>query len=97
MTQAPRIEFGKYAGWLVADVPDTYLEYMIKIYEEKVATYKAELANRQARTDANMSLAERMVTAGYLALAKEMHPYAGGTNDDMAELNKVVAALRARL
>ena len=97
MTNAPRIEFGKYAGWLITDVPDTYLEFMIKIYEKNVATYKAELADRQARMDANMSLAERMVTAGYRALAREMHPDYGGTNDDMVELNKVVAALRARL
>jgi hypothetical protein len=39
---------------------------------------------------------DEIVAAGYRALAKERHPDAGGTQEDMAKLNEAAELLRRK-
>jgi hypothetical protein len=39
-------------------------------------------------------LASRIIDSGYRAMAKSLHPDAGGSNDAMLELNQARDALR---
>lgn len=92
-----QLRFGKYAGYDLRDIPTEYLEWMITQSERTIRDFSAELERRQTFEDASLSMAERIVQAGYRALAKQYHPDFGGTNVQMQELNGTIEALREML
>lgn len=97
-----QLTFGKYAGREISDpaVPTAYLAWL---YEDRVAldeALKEELARREAEAEGNVTWPERIIAAGFRALAMQHHPDHGGDSDDMrailganAELRRLVAGL----
>lgn len=83
------LKFGKYRGYDLTETPDDYLEWLVATQEKTLAEYREELERRRALQDARLSWAERIVQAGFRALAMEYHPDRGGNNEDMRQ---VVAA-----
>jgi hypothetical protein len=56
-----------------------------------------EEQKRKADLAAKLAIAEKLVNAGYRALAREAHPDAGGSSEKMHELTKAVEWLRGQI
>jgi hypothetical protein len=97
--------FGKYRGWLLRDIPEDYLRWLlsgqIELRAPLEASVKAELDARfQERIRSNstgepippfvdVATATRIVKTGRRALAVRVHPDTGGSNEEMALINLV--------
>lgn len=85
------IEFGKFKGRDLNDpeIPTKYLEWLYGSMVTTVEEIQAELARREQAEANDVSLAERMVSAGFHAMSKEC------ANDEEAlrELTGTRAAL----
>ena len=92
-----KLEFGKYRGADLRDVPDGYLEWLISTRREELRLYEAEATRREEAQEADASVAERLVGAGYRVMAQKLHPDAGGSTVEMQELNRARDALRDML
>jgi uncharacterized protein (DUF3820 family) len=91
------LEFGKYAGRSISDVPEQYLRWLLEHNGKIVAAVKAELEFRETESLANLSMEERIVEAGFRALALKCHPDRdGGSHEEMLELNATTEKLRRR-
>lgn len=89
------LKFGVHKGKSIQDVPDDYLEWMVKSSQASIDMAMKELQRRQSVNDASMPMVERILAAGYKALAKQYHP---DVNKDggklMQELNGTYEALK---
>jgi hypothetical protein len=92
-----RLRFGQYKGQPISAVPADYLEFLIKTAEETISDCREELTRREAAAEASLPWVQRVVEAGFRALAKQHHPDHGGTNDAMSELIAAVECLRERV
>lgn len=71
------LTFGKYKGEDIEDVPDDYVDFMVKNNEEGLRTWKAERDRRdnEARAQAlkvDGSFMARIIKAGYEVMQKEV-------------------------
>ena len=80
------MDFGQYKGKDLADVPASYLEYLIRDSEDKMRIWHGELTRRQQVEEADQTMIERIAVAGYRALALKHHPDQGGTADGFRAL-----------
>lgn len=89
-----KMPYGKYKGLALEQIPTTYLEWILKSMKESAASIEDELEAREQQESATLSMARRLIEAGYRQLAKQMHPDAGGDTAAMQELNGTVERLR---
>lgn len=80
------INFGKYKGTRLSDVPEDYVLWMIDNSKKTITLYQAELDRRKLVEEGSMSMVERIAAEGYRSLAKKMHPDAGGSAEDFRSL-----------
>ena len=92
-----RLEFGKYRGHDIRDVPEDYLQWLIMNSEQTLEMCRRELERRENAEQASMSWMERLIKTGYRELVKRHHPDAGGTTEDMQSLNASYEALNDAL
>jgi hypothetical protein len=78
--------FGKYNGMAFENVPSDYFEWLIGTRKKDIEAYQAELDRRAAAEVASLTMTERIIVAGYRALAKTMHPDVGGSKEQFQEL-----------
>jgi hypothetical protein len=90
------LEFGKYAGRDMSDVPEQFLRWLLEHNSKIVAAVRAELEFRENQSYANLSMEERIVEAGYRTLSLKVHPDTGGSHEEMVELNATAEKLRRR-
>lgn len=97
--------WGQFQGTPVAELPDSYLEWLNDAAEVRSMALRQAIAaeyNRRSerRRIANLlldhmnmcpdpSLAARWIEVGYRALAKTEHPDAGGSHDRMVAVHDV--------
>jgi DNA-binding FrmR family transcriptional regulator len=86
--------FGKYKGEPISSPPSEYIEFLIQSATETIEDCRQELERRAQVEEANKSVAEKIVEAGYRELVKRHHPDLGSDGEMMRELNSAVAALR---
>lgn len=89
------LEFGKYRGWDIEEVPRDYLEWLLDRADKQAEMLRGELERRDMVEAATESMIEQVITQGYRALAKKHHPDYGGDTEQMKEVNAAVAALRS--
>jgi Putative quorum-sensing-regulated virulence factor len=89
------MEFGKYKGYPLREVPDNYLEWLIESYERNVRLWRSELDRRASEAEANQTWLQRLISAGYKALAVKHHPDHGGLEEDMKAINAANERLKA--
>jgi hypothetical protein len=94
---APIFPFGTHKGLPITEVPKEYLEWYLRENEVLMKQCRAELERRDALEEATQSMAERIIQAGYRALAKQMHPDLGGDPAQFRELQGTVEELRSAL
>jgi hypothetical protein len=80
------LTFGKHRGHDVRDVPREYLEWLLASAHQTVTEVEAELERRDLLEMADASWAEKIIRAGFRALAMQHHPDQGGSAEDMREL-----------
>jgi hypothetical protein len=80
------LQFGKYKGYDLQHVPLDYLQWLIAQQQKTVEEYQSEIIRRQSLQDAKLSMAERIVQAGFRTLASQYHPDHGGSNDTMRQV-----------
>jgi hypothetical protein len=89
---ANSFQFGKHAGKAYSDpsIDSFYFSWMIDTKKKEIAGYQAELDRRaaaeEAAENASQSMHERIIREGYRALAKKLHPDAGGSTNEFKEL-----------
>ena len=91
------LSFGKYKGVPIAQIPSPYLLWLVESMESDAADIRTELERRRQAEESDMSMAEKIVQAGYRELAKRHHPDAGGSDTAMREVNAAVETLREML
>ena len=91
------LQFGKYKGYDLQQVPDDYLQWIAETQRKTLAEYEAEQTRRLNLQEARLSWAERMVQAGFRTLAMEHHPDRGGNNEAMRQVIAAQARLKEML
>ncbi len=96
--------FGKYRGWPLDELPDTYLDWLASLDNLREPLRSAVYREQDRRQDYDHSaptlmrldtvVADALVTAGYRALALRHHPDHGGDTRTMQKINGTVEALR---
>jgi Putative quorum-sensing-regulated virulence factor len=94
---APLFPFGTHKGLPMSEVPREYLEWYLRENELLMKQCRAELERRDTLEEATQSMAERIIQAGYRALAKQLHPDLGGDPAQFRELQGTVEELRSVL
>lgn len=90
--------WGKHKGEHVSVVDAKYLEYIIGTSRTTIDLLQAELDRRKQVEEANLSVAERILQAGYRELSKQVHPDITKDNGErQRELNAAMEALRELL
>ena len=80
----PKFQFGKYAGLDYTQVPEDYLEYLIRTSSDQLLNCKAELERRKIKVeDSYMS---KIVDAGFQQLASKAHSFESGI--DISKLKR---------
>jgi hypothetical protein len=80
------LQFGKYKGYDLQQVPIDYLSWLTAQQQKTFEEYQAEITRRQSLQDAKLSMAERMIQAGFRTLASQYHPDHGGSNEAMRQV-----------
>lgn len=88
-------QFGKHAGQPITDVPKDYLQFLFTKNREMNALIERELERRRMLEEDQMPLVEKLVHAGYKALARSAHPDVGGTDDQFKALQAAYEQLKA--
>jgi hypothetical protein len=85
------LQFGKFKGLSISDpqVTTKYLEWLSGEMAQTLDATQAELSRREQLEAGNVTLVERMVVAGFRALAKECR----GETEEMNELTGARAIL----
>jgi hypothetical protein len=84
---AIRINFGKYSGQEISEIPREYLEWLRKANDEINALINTELERRDALESDQQTMIEKIVHAGYRSMAQKLHPDTGGTTQDFQDLS----------
>lgn len=93
----PSLQFGKFAGMDIQDVPRDYLEWLIGTRRKDIDTYESEIARREMVETASLSLVEQIAQEGYRQLAKRAHPDTGGSQAQFLALQGAFEQLKAIL
>jgi len=80
------VKFGKFKGLDLQQVPDDYLTWIIETQKQTLDEYQSEQRRRLALQEARLSWAERLVQAGFRALAMQYHPDRGGNSESMQQV-----------
>jgi hypothetical protein len=88
------LTFGKYNGWDLTEVPDEYVDYMVQQKRCDLRIWEEEQQRRELMREAELPMIEKVVKAGYHALAHKYHPDRGGDEDAMRQLNAAMAQLQ---
>ena len=80
------LNFGKHSGKDLSDVPEDYLGWLIDTRKKELQVYEAEVARRKAVEEASQSDLEKLIQAGYRALAQKAHPDKGGSAQEFQAL-----------
>lgn len=89
-----KLDFGKYRGCDLRDIPGEYLEWLVETTRKTADAAEAEIDRRQRAEQADIGWCERLIVAGYRDLAKRHHPDHGGDLKSMQEINAAVEVLR---
>ena len=87
------LTFGKYKDWDLADVPDDYVDYMVNQKRRDLQLWEEEQRRRELLREAELPMVEKVIKAGYRALAQKYHPDHGGDEVAMRQLNAAMAQL----
>jgi hypothetical protein len=88
-----KLKFGRYAGWDIEDIPDDYLAFMI----DSKQMWLDERQRRERIREAELPWVEKIIKAGYHALATTYHPDHGGRTGDFQALNAAMEQLKELL
>jgi hypothetical protein len=88
------LSFGKYKDWDLSEVPDDYVDYMVQQKRRDLQLWEDEQERRELMREAELPMLEKVVKAGYHALAQKYHPDHGGDEEAMRQLNAAVAQLQ---
>ncbi len=98
----PTMPFGKYKGWLIEDLPQGYLEWLVDnvdLRPQLASQVRRELQLRlesvhehQGYTTQGKDLGP-LVTRWYGQLSRRFHPDRGGSDQAMAAVNEARALL----
>lgn len=72
------IEFGKYRGYDIREVPVDYLYWLQSRNQQTLDAVNKEIERREAIEDASDDVAVQIIRSGYRQLVKEAHPDTGG-------------------
>lgn len=89
-----KLEFGKYRGLELSDVPEEYLLWLAESRERDAKLYRAEIERRTLALEANDDYVTRIIKTGYRELAKRLHPDVGGSADEFRELQTAFEKLK---
>jgi hypothetical protein len=105
-----RMPFGRFAGVLVADLPEEYLLWLQNLPDLRPPLRAAVDAERRARIAARSlaiasdplpaeiaPMVEEMIAAGYRTLAIRHHPDHGGATAAMQAVNLAMEWLRRQV
>lgn len=88
-------KYGKHKGMSIKDVPDDYLDWMLRSGNEQIEAATKELTRRQMVMEANMGMIDRIIAAGYRTLSKQLHPdIPGGDHKQMQALTAAYEAMK---
>ena len=82
-----KLNFGKYAGCDLRDVPESYLRWLATDSKQRLAVYESELARREMDEETSASWVQKIIRAGFKEMAKRHHPDHGGSTADMQAIN----------
>ena len=88
-----KLEFGKHKGSDLQDVPREYVEWLVDSKRKDLQMYEEELVRRDSVESASQSMVEKIVQAGFKAMAMKTHPDHGGNPDEFRELQGAKAVL----
>ena len=91
------LSFGKYAGQDLRDVPEDYLQWLISMRKKDLAEYEAEVERRALVEEGTLTMVEKIVQAGFRALAQKFHPDRGGTAQEFRDLTAANEQLKVIL
>lgn len=86
--------YGKHRDTPLDEIPEDYLEWLIRSSQETINLAKAELERRELADLADGTWKERLLKAGLRSLMKQHHPDAGGTTADAQQVNAAYEYLR---
>jgi putative quorum-sensing-regulated virulence factor len=104
--------FGRYAGWPLGEIPDTYITWLIDLPDLRppLAGVRREAEARGLLPPAvvntgpvlrfdrqDANTVKALIDAGFRSLSRTAHPDVGGDHAAMVRLNHVVGELRAQL
>lgn len=95
------LQFGKYRGQPVSQVPADYLRWLERTKREELQELQYAMENRGiparwARPEVRTTQTLReMIEAGYRTLAMKYHPDHGGDSEKMRDLNLEIARWRS--
>lgn len=91
------LQFGKHKGKRLDQVPEDYLRWLVGEQEKTLAEYKAEISRREYAAEADLTWEQKIVQAGFRALATKHHPDRGGSKADMQKVNAAYESLRTKV
>ncbi len=92
MDSNTRLPFGKHRGKLLADIPISYLEWVLGNCDNASPALRAEIkrvidADESAKPTAAIAI-PTLVGSWYRKLAAEFHPDHGGSHEGMKAINR---------
>ena len=90
-----KLGFGKYGDLPLEQVPEEYLDWLIRSSQEKIKMCQDELSRREIAAEASLSWLEKLVKTGWRELTKRHHPDVGGTTAEMQEINAAYEKLKS--
>ena len=88
------IEFGKYKGTKLENVPQEYLLWLLDMRKKDVKLYQDELDRRELAEAGSLSMVERIASVGFKTLALKLHPDQGGSQEEFLELRAAQEQLK---
>jgi len=97
------VPFGKFRGWPLGELPDDYLGWLSGIARQPLRSHVVAEIERRERGGLDALPAElrdaaaQIVSRGFRACARKVHPDLGGDTESMQEFNAARDALRTLL
>jgi hypothetical protein len=88
------LDFGKYRGWDLTEIPDDYLGFLIARKRQDLQMWEEEQRRRELMREAELPMIEKVIKVGYRTLAQQYHPDHGGDEEAMRQLNAAMAQLQ---
>lgn len=86
--------WGKYKGVSIHDVPEEYLTWLIETRERDIKLYQSELDRRESAVESKADMLQRLIKAGFRDMSKKLHPDAGGSATEFADLQNAYEKLK---